>query len=180
MKTRFTLGLLAAGWLFAVGCKPKPKEPSSLQRKEAATLVSEAQFALQLKDLTRAEGLLAKAVELSWDAGKVWVDLGSVRVRRGKKDAARTAYQAALKAYEDEAAKPADAKDGAGASAGPDVGPWMQQVYVLALLGRVDDARAVLAKAQKKFPESRAVRAFAEQKQIDKMIADPAFKLIAL
>eukprot|EP01035_Chromulina_nebulosa_P062448 gene62448-85403_t len=179
MKTRFTWAVVAAGLVLASGCKPKGKEITTLQRKEAATLVSEAQFALQLKDLARAEGLLTKAAELVPDAGKVWVDLGSVRVRLGKKDTARTAYQAALKAYEDEAAAPADTKGGP-LPAGAEAGPWLQQVYVLALLGRVDDARAVLAKAQKKLPESRAVRAFAEQKQIDKMIADPAFKLIAL
>ncbi len=178
MNTRRIIGVslvaMSMGWL--AGCGRSDKEPTTLQRKEAATLVSEAQFALQLKDLARAEGLLTKATELSWDSGKVWVDLGSVRVRLGKKDAARTAYLAALKAYENEAAKPADPKAGNG----PDVAPWMQQVYVLALLGRVDDARSALAKAQKKFPESRAVRTFVEQKQIEKMIADPSFKLIAL
>lgn len=177
MKVRFlSIVVCATSVLLLSSCGQKAKEPTSLQRKEAATLVSEAQFALQLKDFARAEGLLAKATELSWDMGKVWVDLGSVRVRLGKKEAARTAYQSALKAYQEEAAKPVDTKAGATA----DVAPWMQQIYVLALLGRVDEARSVLAAAQKKFPDSRSVRAFAEQKQIDKMIADPAFKLIAL
>ena len=165
--------LAALGMLTTVGCAPKAKEITSLQRKEAATLVSEAEFALQLKDLARAEGLLAKAANLCPDTGKYWVDLGSVRVRLGKKDAARPAYEAALKAYEGEAAN-------AKAGALPDPASWLQQVYVLSLLGRVDDARAVLAKALKKFPESRAVRSFSEGKQIDKMVADPSFKLIAL
>ena len=173
MKTRvfFTLAVVVLGG--TPGCSPKAKEITSLQRKDAATLESEAQFALQLKDLARAEGLLVKAAELCPDTGKYWVDLGSIRVRLGKKDAARTAYLGALKAYEGAAAN-------AKAGAAPDPGPWLQQVYVLALLGRGDDARRVLAQAQKKFPESRAVRSFVEGKQIDKMIADPSFKLIAL
>lgn len=169
MKTCVILFLLGLG-LLAGGCSPKSKEISSLQRKEAATLVSEAEFALQLKDYARAEGLLAKAVELCPDTGKYGVDLGSVRVRLGKKDGAKAAYQVALKAYEDEAKLPETTE----------AGPMLRQVYVLALLGRVEDARSVLAKAQKKYPESRQVRAFVEGKQIDKMIADPSFKLIAL
>jgi tetratricopeptide (TPR) repeat protein len=157
MKTRVFFSLAVVVLCGTPGCSPTSKEITSLQRKEAAALDSEAQFALQLKDLARAEGL----------------DLGSIRVRLGKKDAARTAYQGALQAYEGAAAN-------AKAGEAPDPGPWLQQVYVLALLGRVDDARSVLAKAQKKFPESRAVRSFVEGKQIDKMIADPSFKLIAL
>jgi Flp pilus assembly protein TadD len=173
MKTRVFFSLAVVVLCGTPGCSPTSKEITSLQRKEAATLDSEAQFALQLKDLARAEGLLVKAAELCPDTGKYWVDLGSIRVRLGKKDAARTAYQGALQAYEGAAAN-------AKAGAAPDPGPWLQQVYVLALLGRVDDARSVLAKAQKKFPESRAVRSFVEGKQIDKMIADPSFKLIAL
>ena len=97
MKTRVFFALAVLVVLGAAGCRPPPKEITSLQRKEAATLVSEAEFALQLKDLARAEGLLAKAADLCPDTGKYWVDLGSVRVRLGKKDAARTAYLAALK-----------------------------------------------------------------------------------
>ena len=154
MKSRVFFALAVLVLFGMAGCSPKSKEITSLQRKEAATVASEAQFALQLKDLARAEGLMVKAADLCPDTGKYWVDLGSIRVRLGKKDSARTAYQGALKAYEGEAAN-------AKAGAAPDPGPWLQQVYVLALLGRVDDARSVLAKAQKKFPESRAVRSFA-------------------
>ena len=171
MRVGFTLAVLVL--CGASGCRPAAKETTSLQRKEAATLDSEAQFALQLKDLARAEGLMVKVAALCPDTGKYWVDLGSIRVRLGKKAAARTAYEAALQAYEEAAAN-------AKAGAAPDPGPWLQQVYALALLGRVNDARSVLAKAQKKFPGSRAVQSFAEGKQIDQMLADPSFKLIAL
>lgn len=154
--------------IVACGCKPKAREITSLQRKEAATLVSEAEFALQLRDVARAEGLYAKAAALCPDTGEFWQALGELRVRRGNKDAARAAYKSALTAYEEL---------GAGGKAPQ---PLLQQVYVLALLGRVDDARTVLAKAQKKFPDHRAVRGFTEGGRFERMIADPQFKEIAL
>ncbi len=160
--------LLAAVMLVSPACKQK-KEITSLQRKEAATLVSEAQFAVQVKDYARAEGALAKAAELCPDTGKYWVDLGSTRARLGKRDAARTAYQSALTAYQDEAKEKPD-----------DVAPVMQQIYVHALLGKPDEARSTLEKAAKKFPQNGTIRTYVEKKLIDQMLADPRFKEIAL
>jgi len=168
MSRRPLIFAAAAALVFAGGCKPKAKEITSLQRKEAATLVSEALFALQLHDLPRAEGLYVQATALCPDEGKYWVDLGSLRVRLGHRDAARTAYKSALTAYE---TLGADNKD-------PQ--PLLQQVYVLALMGRVDDAKAALAKVQKLFPDNRAVRGFTEGGQFEKMLADPRFREIAL
>lgn len=171
-KFRVVMCLAAAvlGAMAGVGCgKAGRKEVTDLQRKEAAHLASEAQFALALRDFARAEGLLAKAVETAPDASALWVTLGSTRVRQGKRDAARAAYQGALKAYEWEAEKnPADPE------------PWLKQVYVLALLGRVNDGRALLERAVKKFPGHRNVQHFIEGKQLDRILADPAFKEAAL
>lgn len=166
---RFASLVVSVGLLLSAGCKPKAKEITSLARKEAATLASEAQFAVQVKDFTRAESLMAKAAELCPDSGKYWVDLGSARARLGKKDQAKTAYQSGLKAYQD-AAK-ADSADAA---------PVMQQIYVLALLGKPDEARSVLDKAAKQFPQNPNVRTYVEKKLIDQMLADPRFKEIAL
>jgi Flp pilus assembly protein TadD len=90
-----------------------------------------------------------------------------MRMRLGRCDPARAAYQSALAAYQQAQAD----------AAGPEA--WMQQAYVLALLGRVEDGRAALAKAQKKFPGHPAVRDFTEGGRFDRMIADPAFKEIA-
>lgn len=159
-------GLLAGVGVLATGCgKPTEKKVTELQRKEAAHLASEAQFALTLRDYPRAEGLFAKAAEAAPDTPALWVSLGSARVKQGKREQARQAYQSALKAYEAEAERDkADAE------------PWLKQTYVLALLGRVDDARALLQKAAKKFPENRNVRMFIEGKQLDRILADPAFK----
>jgi tetratricopeptide (TPR) repeat protein len=165
--TRFLIVLLAVG--LALGGCARRKQITELQRKQAAQLASEADFAMTLRDWARAESVLAKAVDISPDAGAYWVTLGTTRIRLGKRDAARTAYKRALDAYEGDAA-----------ATKTDVDPWLQQVYVLALLGRVNDGRALLEKVAKKFPGNRDVRAFIERKQYDQMLADPGFKEMAL
>jgi tetratricopeptide (TPR) repeat protein len=160
---------VAALALFASGCGKK--EVSELQRKQADHLAAEAEFAITLRDWARAEGLLAQAAALVPGNGVVWTNLGSVRVRLNHKGAAKEAYLKALKAYEDEAA--ADK-----AKADPE--PWLKQVYVLALLGRTNDGRAMLEKTARQFPSHRSVKAFVERKQFDAMLADPNFKQAAL
>lgn len=169
MRIWIPVTVLAAGLAWAPGCAPKKKEITELQRKEAAHHASEAQFALTLRDYARAEGLLAKAAALTPDDGALWVTLGSARMKLNQRDAARTAYEGALRAYEDEAKE--DKTD-------PE--PWLKQVYVLALLGKKDTGRALLEKTAKQFPESRNVKLFVEGKQFDRMIADPRFTEMAL
>jgi tetratricopeptide (TPR) repeat protein len=173
MKATRISVLLFAGVALALvgGCKPKPKPVTELQRKEAEHLAAEAGFALTIRDWPRADSLLSKAVQIVPDNGMYWLSLGSTRVRAGNKAGAKEAYQGALKAFEREANTDAGRKD-------PD--PWLKQMQVLALMGRVEDARKVLEKTAKQFPENRSVRAFIDSKQFDKMIADPAFKQGAL
>lgn len=149
------------------GCGKKP-EITSLQRKEAAHLVSEAQFALTLRDLPRAEGLLAKATAVCPDMGDSWISLGSVRMRLGQRDAARTAYKRALAVLEE-----------AAANNKADPEPVLQQVTVLALLGRVPEARALAEKLSSRFPASRSVRMYVEGKNLERLLADPQFKEVA-
>ncbi len=170
MKSSHVLFALAvAALLPAIGCRPKPKAITSLQRKQAAQLVSEAQFAVTLRDYARAEDQLAKAAAACPDEGDYWVSLGSVRVRLGQRDGAKTAYRSALTAFEDAVTRnPKDEQ------------AMLRQVSVLALLGRADDARALLAKLQARLPNSRNIRVFIEQKQLDTLLADPTFKEISL
>ena len=56
--------------LAVTGCKPKSASITSLQRKEAASLISEAEFALTIRELARAEKLLTQACALEFDNGK--------------------------------------------------------------------------------------------------------------
>lgn len=162
--TLSTLGLL----LLATGCGGR-KEISETARKEAAHLSAEADFAQTVRDFPRAEALLVKAVELAPDSGPAWINLGAVRRRMGNRDGARSAYKSALDVYEE-----AVDRDENNAEA------WLQQVYVLALLGEVDDARKLVDKMARRFPNNGNVRGFVEQKQLDSLLADQRFKDMAL
>ncbi|HEX2853159.1 MAG TPA: tetratricopeptide repeat protein [Opitutaceae bacterium] len=167
MKRIFIL-FIALGFLLG-GCGRRAKEITSLQRKEAETLASEADFAMTLRDLPRTESLLTKVVALCPDNGEYWVNLGAVRMRLGEREKAKTAYQSALAAYKDAAKlEPLNTER------------ILQQVYILALLGRVDEARKLVEQTQKKFPEDRFVREFVQEKQFDRMLAERNFKEVSL
>lgn len=131
-------------------------------------LASEAQFAINLRDWARAEGLLTKTVQLVPEAD-YFVALGSARVRLGNRSGAKEAYQQALRAYEDAAA--VDEKR---------VEPWLGQITVLALLGRTDDSRAVVQKAAKRFPQDSRVKELMDANAFQAMVNDPGFKENAL
>lgn len=161
--------LVSVALLVAAGCKPKARDIPPLQRKQAANLVSEAQFALTLRDYARAEPLFDQAVKLCPDNGDYWVSLGVARRRQGNKAGAQKAYEQARDAYHQ--AFRIDPKQ---------TDAVLQEVYVLALLGRVDEARKTLARAQEKLPDSRPVRLFVESKQLDRLLEEAGFKEIAL
>lgn len=159
-----------AAVLLGVGCKPKAKEITSLQRREAASLVSEANFALSVRDVARAETAFARATVICPDMGDYWLELGRCRVKLGNRGAAKDAYKSALAAFE------ADAKRETAIRAPA----LLRQVYVLALLGRADEARTVLAKARKELPDSAEIRGFADGRQLELMLESPMFKEVAL
>ena len=169
MTKQFMLVLLGVALLGAAGCGRRTKEITSLQRKEAVSLVSEAEFAMSVRDLPRAEKLLAKVTALCPDTGEYWIGLGSIRMRMGNRDGAKAAYESALLVYQDAASK--EKADGT---------PVLQQVHALALLGRVDEAKKVVEKAQKKLPNDRLIREFVQGRQLDIMLADPVFKEMSL
>jgi tetratricopeptide (TPR) repeat protein len=160
-----------AGFVFiaAAGCGPSRSSITAAQRKEAARVFQEGEFALTLRDLKRAEGLFEKAADACPDAGGYWMALGTTRMRLGKRSAAKAAYQKALDAFEDEAT-----------AARADSRPVIQQVVMLALLGRADDARGLVKKLPGRFPNDVAVTAFVSGRQLEEMLADPKFKELAL
>lgn len=159
-----TLAVLAVG-----GCKPKAADISPLQRKQAASLVSEAQFAMTMRDHARAEPLFAEAAKLCPDEGEYWLGLGVTRRRLGNVSGAKDAYEKARSAYSDAYALDPNRTDA-----------LLQEMYVLALLGRPDDATKRLEKAQKKDPSNARLKSFTEEKQIEKLLAEPSFKEISL
>ena len=163
--SRLIAPLLLCLLVFATGCGPKI---TSLQRKEAANLVSEAQFATTMRDWARAEELLAKATQLCPDNGEYWLNLGSVRRRLDNLAGARKAYEHAARAYGE--AYKADGKD-------PQ--PLMQQIYTYSLLGRHKDAVRALERVHADHGGDPGVKSFTEQ-SLERMREDPAFKALAL
>jgi tetratricopeptide (TPR) repeat protein len=166
--------IVSCAVVMMAGCsKQQPAKPraeiTSLQRKEAALMITEAQLALSLRDIPRAEGLYLKATALCPDTGGYWMNLGSLQVQLNKKKEAKNAYESALAAYQD-ALKAAPANASAA----------LQQVVVLALLGRVDEARETLGKVAKDFPTDADIKTFVAEKQFDLMLADSEFKAQAL
>jgi tetratricopeptide (TPR) repeat protein len=169
MTIKFVSRLLAVVMLLvSAACHPKAKDITPLQRKAAANLESEAQFAVTLRDYARAEQLYAQAAGLCPDNPSYWVNLGICRRRLDQRAGAKQAYEAALGAYRDAYAR--DAKD-------PQ--PLIEQIYVLALLGRQDDARAVLQKVRAAHGNEPGVGNFTNQ-TLDQMLADPGFRETAL
>jgi Flp pilus assembly protein TadD len=153
---------LAAGAALA-GCRAKEITP--IDRAEAANDVSEAEFAVTLKDWPRAEGLYVKATTLCPDETDYWVNLGIVRMRLGDRSGARSAYKKALPAFDDAAAK--DPSNGT---------VFIRKAYVLVILGRADDARSVIDRAMAKLPDDRRLKAFIDMKGVDQMVADPSLR----
>ena len=164
--TIFRLALVLAAALALAGCRPK--EITSLQRKEAANLVSEAEFAVTLRDWKRAEGLYAKAAVLCPDSGDYWVNLGICRIRLGDHDAARSAYKSALSAYE-----AACDREPANTQA------VLHRAYVLVILGRADEARSAVDRARSKYPDDWRLRTFVERHGVDGFVSDPGLKDIS-
>jgi tetratricopeptide (TPR) repeat protein len=163
--SRLIAPLLIVLLALATGCGPKI---TPLQRKEAANLVSEAQFATTLRDWTRAEELLAKATSLCPDSGEYWLNLGSVRRRLDNTSGARKAYEQAAAAYGD--AYESDPKD-------PQ--PLMQQVYVYSLLNQEKKALKALERAQRDHSANPNVRNFTPE-TLTRMREDPGFKELAI
>lgn len=169
MKRQLMSVLAATALLAVAGCKDKPREIPRVTRAEAEHLASEAAFATQVRDHARAEELLVKAAKLIPEESGYWLALGAARKRLGNTSGARTAYKEALAA--EEKAYKRDAKD---------TDALMQQIYALCLLGRTDDAHKLLEKARAQHPDDRALKNFSDSRGIDRMLANPGFKELAL
>ncbi len=165
MRTPRSAWVLAAA-LTLTGCRER--EITATERTQAAADVSEAEFAVTIKEYDRAEGLFAAAAKLAPDTGNIWVNLAVVRMRLHRSSDARDAYKSALKAY-----RQAFKHDPS------DTTPILREAYVLTILGKGDDARSLINDMRAKYPNDRTLQAFIDQKGMERMERDPALKEIA-
>jgi len=173
-KWKVALGLTLVGLaLVAAGCKgkekAKPKEVSVAARAEAAQNFSEAEFATQIRDHARAEGLLAHAVELDPDVPNYWLQLGASRKKQGNVEGARKAYEHTRELlhqlYEQ------DKKS---------VAPLFAEMEICVLLGKPNDAKRLFDQALKEHPDDPEVKNFVNNKTLDAMLVAPSLKEMAL
>ncbi|HEY1848814.1 MAG TPA: hypothetical protein VGG37_06395 [Opitutaceae bacterium] len=160
------LALLAVLAAIASGCHRH--EITQHDRMEAANAASEAEFAVSIKDLPRAEGLYVKAVALCPDDAETWIRLGVVRVQLHEGDGARKAYKSALEAFKDDFSKNPT-----------HTASVMRAATVLVILGRPEEARSLVDKAYAKVPDDRRLKAFVEDRGLDRIMADPGVKSIS-
>lgn len=165
---RFAFLLIALGLPWWAGCKPKGAGITPLQRKQAASLASEADFAVAMKNLPRAETLYKQALELGPDMPLYWQTLGVIQRKQGNVKGARTAYERALDLYADEY------------KTGRKPESLAQQVWLFSLLGRQSDAEKLIKRAQADHPNDPLIRQLADPKKLEAMRQSPDFQALAL
>lgn len=185
MKCRI-LAPLCLALVFVSGCKDKPATAagsgnpggSSVQDKakarpgmpkpvervveiEADNHMNDAEFAAQIKDWSRAESSIQKAVNLRTDIPQWWINLGSVQKRLGKAGEAKSAYRKALSLHEK------------AYSEGKDPQEVLSLVFVHLLLNEEKKARSALEKGLDKHKEAEILKRFQTQGGIDALLKDP-------
>lgn len=165
---RLLLILSCAAVLFSAGCSKKPKEVPAAVKAEAASLASEAQFAMQIREYARAEELFQRALKLRDDVPEYWVSLGMARRKQDNVDGARKAYKEALGLHTD--LYKADHQ--------PE--QLAQQAFVLALLGKTDEAIKLLDKGLRDHPDSAVMKKMADPRGLPRTFQSADFKALAL
>lgn len=173
MKSWKLVLALAVLGLVAGGCKgkhqEKPKEISVAARAEAAQNYNEAEFAAQIRDHARAEGLLVKAVELDPEVPNYWLRLGVARKKLGNKDGARKAYEHTRELlhilYERDKSSP---------------NPLLAEMEVCVLLGKPDDAKKIYDQVVHDHGSDPEVKEFVQNRTYDALFQSPRLKEIAL
>ena len=167
MKRLFIVHACVAA-LFLTGCSREPKEVTPAAKAEAASLISEAQFAMQIREFSRAEELIDRALKLRDDMPEYWVSLGMARRRQDNKSGARKAYEHALELHTERYKKDKTPEE------------LVQQSFVLALLGKQDDALKLLEKGIKDHPDSAMLKKMADPRGLPRTFQSTDFKALAL
>ncbi len=114
---------------------------SSAQRS-----ADQSALAFNAGDFALARTNAARATELDSYFAEAWVALGMASVRLGDMDQAKAAYEHALAVHQARhRSDPADSNQ------------VFQQIYVLSLLGRSDEAQALLTQALTEYPDDKQI-----------------------
>lgn len=165
---RLLLVIVCVSVLFSAGCSKKRKEVPDSVKAEAATLVSEAQFAMQIREYSRAEELIQKALKLRDDVPEYWVTLGMVRRKQDNKSGARKAYEEALELH---TARFNEEKSAEQLS---------QRAFVLGLLGKTPEALKLLEEGLKQFPDSAVMKKMADPRGLPRTFQTADFKSLSI
>ncbi len=146
-------------------CKRKDSEDQKQTKAEALYLASEARVNFTLRDYKDAEKGYARATELDPEEPAYWFQLGFTRMKLGDKSGAIAAYKRELTLREKTAKQSPE-----------DIEAAMEPVATLVRLGRADDARKLVDKVMKQFPNNPAVIQLRGTNIVDDMLKDPAMK----
>ena len=160
--------LLCVAVVLLGGCKSKHKEVTPAAKLVAENLISEAQFAWQIHEYPRVEELCLKAIDQRGDYPEYWVLLGMARRRQDNTSGARKAYKHALELHADRYDRDKQDEDLA------------QQAWVLALLGKQDEALKFLEKSLKDHPGSAVIQRMANPQGLPHTFQTSQFKELAL
>ncbi len=156
-----------------VGCKDKPKTPVPSTPKavaaEVGRIISEAEFAVQMKDFARAETLMNQAIALEKDDARHYMRLAYVAIQQANKTNARAAYEKALKCY---------IQESKGDGGNPAI--ILDIINVHLLLRQPAEAQKVLDAAVKQFPKVEDFKIMQKENAIQQMMKDPEIQSLSV
>jgi Flp pilus assembly protein TadD len=174
MQKLFKLSIALVIVSFVAACGAKKKEVTAEDRKLASRAAGDASFAAFVKDNAGVEKALAIATEHDPYNADYWFELGIARARLNDKSGARTAFKNVISVCADNAKN-----DPANAA-------WLiKQIRPMIMLGRSGDAREILNRAEKLFPNNNEVRLFRQknangQDAIDQLLNSQELKELAV
>lgn len=116
----------------------------------AQELCNKASFAMQEDDHASAASLLRQATELKPDFAEAWVGLGMALVQMNQIAKARSAYECALALHSERYKHTQSTNE------------LQQQAFVLLLLGKPDEAEALLVNGRQTHPNATILQTFAD------------------
>ncbi|HUT28816.1 MAG TPA: M56 family metallopeptidase [Sedimentisphaerales bacterium] len=140
-------------------------EAEEMTDTKGQDIASRAAEAMNAGDFERAQALSAEAVELDPDFAEAWTGMGMACVRAGDYKGAKESYERALSFHQERYRKdPSNANH------------VQQQIFLLVLLGRDEEAKSLLSRARLQHPEDEQLKKF-EQGGFAALEEDPQYIL---